>query len=110
MHLVGGLEDHVFLRSYHSRRPLTRPGSLPYVFRKLRISHNLTKRALAEMFSVSERYVSDVESGSRFPSLRYCLQCGDLFGANPLWVKNQWAREAVQRFQERLFKRLSLDR
>jgi transcriptional regulator with XRE-family HTH domain len=71
---------------------------------------NLTKRALAEMFSVSERYVSEVENGSRFPSLRYCLKSGELYGANPMWVKTKWAKEAVNRFSERLLKRLHLER
>jgi len=109
MHLICHGPKLGYKPFYQNGRPLTRPDSLPYVFRKLRIHRNLTKRALAEMFSVSERYVSDVENGSRFPSLPYCLKCGELFGANAQWVKNKWAREATHRFTERLMKRLGLD-
>lgn len=96
--------------SYHNRPVLTRPGSLPYVFRKLRIHRNLTKRALAEKFSVSESYVLAVENGSKFPSLRYCLKAAELYGANPMWAKNKWAHEATERFSSRLSRRLGLDR
>jgi transcriptional regulator with XRE-family HTH domain len=110
MHLVGGLEGRTFASSYHNRPVLTRPDSLPYVFRKLRIHRNLTKRTLAEKFSVSERYVSDVENGSRFPSLHYCLKAGELYGANPGWVKSKWSQEAIRRFSSRLLRRLGLDR
>lgn len=109
MHLVGGLEGRLYPRSYHSRQVLTRPDSLQHVFRKPRIHRNLTKRTLAEMFSVSERYVSDVENGSRFPSLRFCLKSAELYGANPCWVKNVWAKEAIERFTGRLLKRLKLE-
>lgn len=109
MHLVGGLEGRMCSSSYHKRPVLTRPGSLPDVFRKLRIHRNLTKRALAEKFSVSESYIVAVENGSKFPSLRYCLKCAELYGANPGWVKTKWSKEAVNRFTERLLRRLNLD-
>jgi transcriptional regulator with XRE-family HTH domain len=89
--------------------PLTRPDSLPYIFRKLRTHHNFTKKALAQKFGLSEDYVSQIESGSKFPSLQYCLACGDLFGANPGWVKTKWAHEAIKRFSDRLKKRLEID-
>lgn len=109
MHLVKGVEDRRPTSSYHRTQALTRPNTLPYIFRKLRVHRNLTKRALAEKFSVSERYVYEVENGSRFPSLRYCLKCGQLFGANAQWVKTQWARQATERYSERLLKRLGLE-
>ena len=109
MHLVGCLGGRKFTSSYHNGRFLTRTDSLPYVFRKLRIHRNLTKRTLAEMFSVSERYVSEVENGSRFPSLRYCLKSGELYGANSEWVKTKWAKEAIERFSVRIKGRIGLD-
>jgi DNA-binding XRE family transcriptional regulator len=64
---------------------------------------------LAVKFSVSEEYVSAIENGSKFPSLRFCLMCGDLFGANPGWVKSKWAKEAIERFTSRIMKRLGLE-
>lgn len=74
----------------------------------MRQHYNLTKRALAEKCSVSEDYVAAVEACSKFPSLKFCLLCGDLFGANPNWVKNKWANEKVCRFPRRLRMRLDL--
>jgi len=110
MHLIKGIEDRKFFPFYRKRRVLARPDSLPSIFRKLRIDSNLTSRGLAKRFSLSEEYVRAVESGSEFPSLRYCLKCGELFGANPSWVKTKWAREAIERYRDRLMKRLGLDR
>jgi len=75
----------------------------------MRIHKNLTKRALAAKCSVSEDYVEGVENGSQFPSLRYCLKCAELFGANPNWVKSKWAKEMIERFKGRILKRLGLD-
>jgi DNA-binding XRE family transcriptional regulator len=109
MHSIPGREVKDLVGSYHKCQVLTRPDSLPYVFRKLRIHRNLTKRSLAEMFSVSDRYISEIENGSKFPSLSYCLKCGELFGANAQWVKLKWAREATHRYQEKLYGRLGLD-
>jgi len=109
MHSIQGREEKDFVASYHKCQVLTRPDTLPYVFRKLRIHRNLTKRSLAEMFSVSERYISDVENGSKFPSLAYCLKCGELFGANAQWVKLKWSREAVIRYRKKLYNRMGLD-
>ena len=94
---------------YQNRTVLTRPGTLPCIFRQLRIHRNMTKRALAEKFSVSEGYVNEVESGNKFPSLRYCLKCADEYGANPGWVKSKWAKEAINRFTDRLNQKLGLE-
>jgi len=109
MHLisVGGDIKHQPL--YKIRYPLTRPGSLPFIFRGLRIHRNLTKRTLARKFGFTEEYVSAIESGSKFPSLRYCLLCADTFGANPNWVKTKWAKESIRRFSDRLMVRLGLE-
>jgi transcriptional regulator with XRE-family HTH domain len=109
MHLVS-YGPKIGLKSFYQKQSaLTRPDSLPHIFYKLRQNHNLTKRALAEKFSVSEDYVSKVERGSVFPSLDFCLKCADLFEANPGWVKMKWAREAVERFSERIKRRLGLE-
>jgi transcriptional regulator with XRE-family HTH domain len=108
MHLVRDQEGTTYHGFYQNRRVLTRPDSLPCIFRKLRLHRNLTKRSLGEKFSVSERYVADVENGLKFPSLRYCLACGKLYDANPGWVKSKWAKEAIERYSSRLMKRLGL--
>jgi len=87
----------------------TRPYSLPYIFSKLRIHRNLTRKALGKKFGFSEQYVMEVENGSRFPCLRYCLLCADVFGANPSWVKLKWANAATERFSSRVKERLGLE-
>jgi transcriptional regulator with XRE-family HTH domain len=94
--------------SYLKRSPLCNPYSLPVFFRKMRIWRDLTKRALADKLGYSEEYVSSVESGSRFPSIRYCLLCANEFGANPEWVKAKYMNVAVDRYSDRLKKRLDL--
>ncbi len=109
MHLISYVPKLGHSPFYQKRSTLTRVDSLPYIFRKLRIHRNMTKRALAAKFSVSEEYVSAIEIGSKFPSLNFCLKCGEEFGANPGWVKSKWAKEAIERFTCRLNKRLSLD-
>lgn len=108
MHLISSRMSQLRSLFYRKRFPLSNPYSLVSIFRKLRIDHNLTKAALAAKFGLSEAYVSSVESGSRFPSLRFCLLCGKEFGANPEWVKSKYANAAVDRFSDRLKKRLGL--
>jgi DNA-binding XRE family transcriptional regulator len=109
MHLVWHGPNIVHRSFYPITWVLSRVDTLPYFFRRMRQHNNLTKAALAEKFSVSEDYVSAVEEGSKFPSLKFCLLCGDLFGANPNWIKNKWANERVLRFRCRLEKALDLD-
>jgi transcriptional regulator with XRE-family HTH domain len=104
-HGVGSLQSS----SYKNEPALARPYTLAHLFHKLRMNRNLTKGRLAEKFSLSEEYVSAVESGSKFPSAGYCLSCAREFGANPEWVKRMWVREMVGRFQSRLNKRLSIE-
>ena len=109
MHLVSHgskIGCHPF---YQKRRHLARPDTLPRIFHNLRIHRNLTAAALGKKFGFSEEYVSQIESGSKFPSLNFCLKCADEFGANPSWVKTKWAKEALERFSNRLMKRLGLD-
>lgn len=108
MHLVsyGPKLDHPPF--YRKRVALARPDSLGHLFLKLRQNRNLTKRALADKFCISEEYVSAIESGSRFPSLCFCLKCAQEFEINPNYVKSMWAREAIARFSDRLKKRLGL--
>lgn len=109
MHLAQGIGTKRLTTPYHKTHVLTRPDTLPYLFRKLRIHRNLTRSSLAEIISFSERYIYDVEGGYRFPSLNYCLRCANLFGANAQWVNVCWAREAVRRYQERINRRLALE-
>ena len=78
-------------------------------FKSRRRCHNLTKKALADKTYVSRDYVSHVEDGRRLPSLKFCLQCAEIFGANPEWVKRKWAREMVIGFEERLRIRLNIE-
>jgi transcriptional regulator with XRE-family HTH domain len=109
MHLIS-YGPKIGLKSFYQKRSaLTRVDTLPHIFRKLRIHRNLTKRALADKFCISEEYVSAIESGSKFPSLNFCLKCAKAFDANPVWVKTKWAKEAIERFTNRLKKRLGLD-
>ena len=109
MYAIQGGRDLLHVPLYKNRRPLTRPGSLPSIFRSLRIHRNLTKKELALKFGFCEEYVSAIEAGRIFPSLKYCLLCAGLFDANPHWVKTKWAHEAVKRFSDRLDVRLGLD-
>lgn len=109
MHSIPGGRASLHVPLYKNRRPLTRPGSLPSIFRSLRIHRNLTKKELAVKFGFCEEYVSGIESGRIFASLKYCLLCAGLFDANPNWVKSKWAGEAVERFSRRLDVRLGLE-
>jgi DNA-binding XRE family transcriptional regulator len=94
---------------YQKRRHLARPDSLTSIFHNLRIHRNLTAGALGKKIGFPEDYVSAVESGSKSPSLKFCLLCGEEFGANPNWVKNKWANERIGRFSDLTKKRLGLD-
>lgn len=108
MHVVsyGAKLDHPAF--YHRRPSLARSDRLAYLFYKLRHNRNLTKRALALKFGVTEDYLSRVESGSRFPSLSFSVKCAKEFDINPEYVKNRWANEAIRLFSERLRRRLKL--
>ena len=109
MHLISTDGAQRLKPFYQNGRPFTRVDSLPYIFRKLRLHHALSKKALAAKCHVSEDYVSRVESGSVFPSIKFCLKCAELFDANPNWVKSKWAKEVTDMFSDRLTKRLGLD-
>lgn len=108
MHLISSTMSIPRSSFYRKSRVLSNPYSLPYIFCKLRIDHNLTKTALAAKFGLSEGYISEIESGTRFPSLRYCLLCAEEFGANPEWVKVKYSNAAVSRYSDRLKRRLDL--
>ena len=108
MHLVSYGPKLGYSSFYRKRGALARPDTLAHLFYKLRQNRNLTKRALADKFCVSEDYVSAIESGLKFPSLNFCLKCACEFEINPNYVKNKWAREAIERFSDRLKKRLGL--
>jgi len=109
MHLVWH-GPNIVHRSFYPNTPvLSRVDTLPYFFRRMRQHQNMTIAALAEKCGVLADYVSAVEGGSKFPSLKFCLLCGDLFGANANWIKNKWANEKVSRFSDRIRKRLDLD-
>lgn len=109
MHLISHGLKLGFKSSYSNESHFARAYSLPYVFCKLRIHRNLTKAALGKKFLVSERYVADVEHGRRFPTLKYCLACGDLFGFNPNWIKVKWSDALIQQFSVLVKERLGLD-
>jgi len=109
MHVIPGGRYLLHDPLYRKRPDLARANSLPYTFRKLRIHRNLTKKALGNKFGMKEEYISAIECGSKFPSPRYCLLCASEFGGNTQWVKNKWAKEAIERFKDRLFKRLKLE-
>lgn len=109
MHLVS-YAPRTKLDPFYQKRPfLARPDSLPHLFRKLRQNHNLTKGSLADKFGLSEEYVSSIEGGSKFPSLSFSIKCAREFGINPKYVKSKWAREVIERYSDRLNRRLGLD-
>jgi len=109
MHLVSYGPKLAYSPFYRKRKPLARPNTLAHLFYKLRQNRNLTKRSLGDKFGLSEEYVSAIESGSKFPSLKFCLQCAIEFEVNPNYVKSMWAREAIGRFTDRIKKRLGLE-
>lgn len=109
MHLIAYGRKLAFRSFYHNSPVLARQDSLAYLFYRLRLHRNFTKRSLSLKFGVSEDYLSKVESGSRFPSLSFCLQCAIQFEVNPDYVKSRWVNEAVRVFSERLHKRLKLE-
>lgn len=109
MHLVVYAPQIGFKPFYQKRLSLARPYSLAHLFCKLRQNHNLTKRALADKFGLSESYVSEIENGSKFPSLSFCLECAREFGVNPYYVKSKWAKEVIERFSDRLNRRLGFE-
>ena len=109
MHLVSYAPQKKLIPFYQKRPSLARPDTLPHLFRKLRQNHNLTKGSLAEKFGISEEYVSAIESGSKFPSVSFCLKCAVEFEINPNYVKSKWAREVIERFSDRLNRRLGFD-
>jgi transcriptional regulator with XRE-family HTH domain len=109
MHLIS-YGPKIGLKSFYQKRSsLTRPDSLSHLFYKLRQNSNLTKRSLADKFGISEDYVSSIESSSKFPSLSFCIKCAREFGINPKYVKSKWAREVIERFSDRLNRRLGLE-
>jgi len=109
MHLAS-YGPHVKIKSfYRNRTHLSRPDSLPHIFRKLRQAHNLTKSSIAAKFGLSEEYVSAIESGSKFPSLSFSIKCAREFGINPNYVKSKWAKEVIERYSVRLTRRLGLN-
>jgi len=108
MHLVSYGPKAGLKTFYPKHQALARPDSLPHLFRKLRQNRNLTKKSLAFRFGISEDYVSAIESGSKPPSLKFCLQCARKFEINPNYIKVRWFEETVKRFSDRLKKRLGL--
>ena len=108
MHLVSYAPQKKLNPFYQKRTSLARPDSLPHLFCKLRQNRNLTIGSLAAKFGLSEDYVSAIESGSKFPSINFCLKCADEFDINPMYVKNKWAKESIERFGRRLMRRLGL--
>jgi transcriptional regulator with XRE-family HTH domain len=109
MHLIPGGCGLLQIPLYKVNKRLSRPGSLPDFLRKMRLYRGLSRTSLAQKFGVSERYISDVEAGVRFPSLRYCLLCAVEFGANPNWVKCKYGDEAIYRYSSRIRKRLGVE-
>jgi len=96
-------------KSYQNNRVLTRPDSLPSIFRNLRIHHHLTREEVALKLDVSVVYVAGFEEGHVVPSLKFCLDYGDLFGFNQNWIKVKWANWVSIDFRDKLFEGLGLE-
>lgn len=109
MYLIPGGCGLLQIPLYKIGRRSSRPDSLPGIFLKLRLYRGVSRKSLGLKFNLSERYISDIETGIRFPSLRYCLLCAGEFGANPEWVKSKYANEAIYRYSDRIRKRLGLE-
>ena len=109
MHLVSVNCDSLHVPLYKEKSFLSRPASLSGIFHNLRIHRNITRKSLALRFDLSEQYVSSIEDGRKFGSLRFFLKCAEFFGANPNCVKCKWANESVRRYGDRLRAKLCLD-
>lgn len=108
MHLISYEKRGISHKDYLNCLDFSRVDTLPYIFHKVRIHRNLTKAALAKKILFSQEYVQGVEDGSRFPSLKYCLACGDLFGFNPEWIKVKWLHAFMERVNKRVMSHLGL--
>jgi DNA-binding XRE family transcriptional regulator len=95
-------------KNYHIFQSFTRPDTLPYLFRRFRQNHNLTKKALAKKFCVSETYLQQIEDGLKVPSLQISLLYAKEFGLNPEWVKRKWFKDTVEHFSEKLRRKIEL--
>jgi transcriptional regulator with XRE-family HTH domain len=93
---------------YHPTQIFADPDTLPYLIRKLRINRNYSRQAFALKTGVSVQYLEWIEKGKKPPSLKFCLTCGDLFGANPYWIKRKWYQETLSRIKRNLEDRLGL--
>jgi len=83
--------------------------SLSYLFRKLRIHKNLTKKALAQRIGFTEEYVYRIEKDEKLPSFDYAVKCAELFEINPEWVKRKWLKEFLTWFEERVRRILEIE-
>jgi len=102
--------EEIDIKGLLKRYPYRRyPGSLPNIFRNLRIYKGMSESDLAERIGVSLQYISKVENGTYPASLKYCLKCGEVFGFNPNWVKAKWANRCTARFGKKLLKRLGVE-
>ncbi len=109
MHLIAHGLKLTHKPFYQNRQFLTRADSLPYLFRKFRLNHNLTKRTLAAKFCISEKLVEEIEAGLKPPSLDICLLYAKEFEMNPEWVKRKWYKGTVAHFSEKLKRRIKLE-
>ncbi|MEM4546838.1 MAG: helix-turn-helix transcriptional regulator [Nitrososphaerota archaeon] len=50
------------------------------MLRKLRKKKEITQKELAERLGVSQPYISMLERGKRFPTLRIAMKLADIFG------------------------------
>ena len=109
MQCVPGVADLPEGELYQNKAPLTRPYSLPCIFRNLRIHNKLCQEAVALKLGVSVLYLAGFEEGDVVPSIKFCLGYGDLFGFNPNWVKVKWAHWVSNDFKDKLLEGLGLD-
>jgi DNA-binding XRE family transcriptional regulator len=89
------------------RKRFPRPGSLAQIFKNIRIDRGLSIDGLACRVQMKSRCVREIEAGSRFPSVKYCLGCASVFGANPSWVMCKLTDERIYRYGNRLRDRIS---
>jgi DNA-binding XRE family transcriptional regulator len=84
------------------RKRFARPGSLVQIFRSLRIWRSLSIDELSCLIHVQVRCLREIERGTRFPTVKYCVGCASVFGANPSWAMCKLIDERIFRYSNRL--------
>ncbi len=72
-----------------------RPGTLPYTFRRFRISNNISQKTLSVHLGVSENYIWMIENLLRLPSLALSMRFANFFRINQEYIKALWFNQKL---------------